>query len=92
MLVILLSILYILLITEMARWYGHELKHSVQVQRTVESRKFVRTIRTYLLIVYAFLSNAVNSINIVSIIWGCVSNTVVIIYKNDARYVKEVSK
>ena len=75
----------------MARLYGHELKHSVQVQRTVESRKFVRTIRTYLLIVCAFLSNAVNS-NIVSIIWGCVSNTVVIIYKNDARYMKEVSK
>ena len=73
----------------MARWYGHELKHSVQ--RTVESRKFVRTIRTYLFIVYAFLSNAVNSINIVSIIWGCAFNTVVI-YKNDARYMKEVSK
>ena len=67
----------------MAHWYGHELKHCVQL--TAESRKVVRTIGTCLLIVYALLSDSVNSINIVSIIWGYVSNTILINIKNDAR-------
>ena len=69
----------------MARWYDHELKRNALCAMNSGIKESCQNSWDIFAYCICLLSNAVNSINIVSIIWGCVSNTILINIKNDTR-------